>query len=292
MTSGHAPPIEHGSAAPTPVRPRRRLAPGALLGGAVVAFWLAMAVLGPHLAPYAAGSVAGTESFAGIGRGHPLGTDYLGRDMLSRVLLGARYTVGLALLGTLIASLSGTLLGLCAAVRGGWFDAVLSRLLDALISMPNKMMALVLVAAFGPSIPVLVGTVALIYTPGCFRIARSMAVNINAMDFVAVARARGERTWFIMLDEVLPNMLAPMLTDFGLRFVFVVLILSGMSFLGIGVQPPNADWGSLVRENIEGLAYGAPAVIVPALAIATLTVGVNLLIDNLPGRGPAGADRR
>jgi peptide/nickel transport system permease protein len=154
------------------------------------------------------------------------------------------------------------------------------------------MFALVVVAAFGSSVPVLVLAAGIIYTPGAYRIARSLAVGINAMDFVQVARARGEGTGYILREEILPNMTGPVLADFGLRFVFIVLLLSGLSFLGLGVQPPNADWGSLVRENIGGLAEGAPAVLMPALAIASLTIGVNLLIDNLGGfrrRGGEGA---
>jgi peptide/nickel transport system permease protein len=151
------------------------------------------------------------------------------------------------------------------------------------------MFALVVVAAFGSSIPVLIVTAGVIYLPGSYRITRSLAVNVNAMDFVQVARARGERTPYIVREEILPNVIGPVLADFGLRFVYVVLLLSGLSFLGLGIQPPNADWGSLVRENIAGLGQGAPAVITPACAIATLTIGVNLLIDALPGRRRLGA---
>lgn len=268
-----------------PSAPRRRRLPlGGLIGGIAVGFWLVMAAIGPAIAPHDAGDIVGGDMFGDISRAHPLGTDYLGRDMLSRILMGARYSVGVALVATLIASLLGTTLGLCAAARGGWVDATLSRLLDAVISMPNKMFTMVVVAALGSQIPVLIGTIALIYTPGCYRLVRSMAVNINALDFVAAARARGEGTLFVMREEILPNIILPVLTDFGLRFVFVVLLLSGMSFLGLGVQPPAADWGSLVRENLEALSYGAPAVITPAIAIATLTIGVNLLIDALGGR--------
>ncbi|AYF00786.1 ABC transporter permease [Paracoccus yeei] len=128
----------------------------------------------------------------------------------------------------------------------------------------------------------LIGVLAVIYMPGSYRFARALAVNINTMDYVTVARARGERTRYLILHEILPNMAGPVLADVGLRFVFIVLLLSGPSFLGLGVQPPYADWGSLVRENIGGLPFGAPAVIVPSLAIASLTIGVNLLIDNLP----------
>ena len=250
----------------------------------IVGFWVAIAAVGPFVAPHAEGSVVSPDVFAPISAAFPLGTDYLGRDMLSRVLFGARDTIGVALLATLLACLVGASLALCAAVRGDWTDAVLSRVMDALISVPSLLFGLVVIAALGSSIPVLVATAAVIYTPGAYRTARALAVNIAAMDFIRVARARGERTVFIMGDEILPNMLLPLLTDFGLRFIYVVLLLSGLSFLGLGVQPPQADWGSLVRENIEGLAYGAPAVITPAVAIATLTISVNLLIDSLSSR--------
>lgn len=247
----------------------------------IVGFWMAVAAFGPFFAPHAEGSVVSGEIFGPMTTAFPLGTDYLGRDMLSRVLVGARDTIGVALLATALACLAGTTLALCAAARGGWTDAVMSRAVDALISVPSLLFSMVVIAALGSSIPVIVGTAAVIYTPGSYRTARALAVNIAAMDFVRVARARGERTAFIMRDEILPNMLLPLFTDFGLRFVYVVLLLSGLSFLGLGIQPPHADWGSLVRENIEGLAYGAPAVIMPAVAIATLTASVNLLIDGL-----------
>jgi peptide/nickel transport system permease protein len=278
-------PLSSVTTEPAPIRRRRaRLSLLGAMGAIVVGFWLLMTAIGPDIAPHGNGAMLGGTVLGPMSWASPFGTDYLGRDMLSRILWGARYTVGVALIATLIASFIGTALGLSAAVRGGWVDAALSRLLDAFISMPSKMFALVIVAALGSSIPVIVGTLALIYIPGCYRLVRSMAVNINAMDFVTVARARGERTAFIMREEILPNMLLPVLTDFGLRFVFVVLLLSGLSFLGVGIQPPNADWGSLVRENLEGLRDGAPAVLMPAAAIASLTIGVNLLIDGLSGR--------
>ena len=267
--------------------PRRRWPLAAILGLAVIAFWLAMAVIGPYIAPYSAGKVADPLEFGPLSLKFPLGTDYLGRDMLSRVLFGARYTIGLALAATLLACAAGALLGLLAAAVGGWLDAILSRALDALISIPSLLFGLVAVAVLGSSITTLIGAAAIIYTPGAYRIARALAVNVNALDFVTVARARGERTCYLMLEEILPNITAPILTDFGLRFVFVILLLSRMSFLGLGIQPPHADWGSLVRENISGLAFGAPAVVVPALAIASLTIGVNLIIDNLQLRRPS-----
>jgi peptide/nickel transport system permease protein len=266
-------------------RLRRSMTASGLIGLALVVFWLLVALIGPAAAPHGVGQIVAYEVFEPMSAQYPLGTDYLGRDMLSRVLHGARYTVGLALIAALLASTAGTALGIFAAVSGRWIDEVLSRLLDALICIPSKIFALVMVAAFGSSLPLLLAAAGLSYTPGAYRIARSLAVNLNMMEYVQIARARGEGRAWLACVEILPNMIHPMLADFGLRFVFVVLLLSGLSFLGLGVQPPDADLGSLVRENISGLPEGAPAVIAPALAIATLTIGVNLLIDSLPGRG-------
>ena len=255
-----------------------------------VVLWLAVAMLGPSIAPHDVGAVVSPDVFGPLSAAFPLGTDYLGRDMLSRILHAARFTIGLALVAALAASITGTTLALLAATAGGWVDEVMSRLMDAFISIPSKMLALVMVAAFGSSVPLLILTAALSYTPGAYRIARSLAVNVKTLEYVLAARARGEGLAYIAGVEILPNMVNPMLADFGLRFVFVVLLLSGMSFLGLGVQPPDADLGSLVRENIGGLFEGAPAVVTPAIAIATLTVSVNLLIDALSGRATRAAE--
>ena len=213
-----------------------------------------------------------------------MGTDYLCRDMLSRVLHGAKYSIGLALTAALLASISGTLLALLASVIGRWFDEIVSRIVDALLVTPSKIFALLMIAVYGSSLPILVFTAAVTYMPGAYRIARAQAVNLNTMEYVMVARLRGEGSFYIACREILPNMIHPMLADFGLRFVYIVLMLSGLSFLGLGVQPPYADWGSLVRENLSGLFEGAPAVVMPALAIATLTIGANLFIDSLTSR--------
>lgn len=257
--------------------------PTGWLGLAVIAFWSLAAALGPVLLPQT-GDIGAGEVFAPVSATHWLGTDYLGRDMLARVIEGARYTVGVAFAATLLASGAGTLLALLAAASGRWIDGTISRTLDTLTAIPSKMFALLMVAGFGSSVTMLVVTAAIIYVPGAYRIARSLAVNINALDYVTVARTRGERTGYVMLHEILPNIGGPMLADFGLRFVYVVLLLASLSFLGLGVQPPEADWGSLVRENIETLASGGAAVIAPSVAIASLTIAVNLVIDNLPGR--------
>jgi peptide/nickel transport system permease protein len=250
----------------------------------VILLWVTVALFAPHIVPHSVGEIVDTDFFGPVSRDLWLGSDYLGRDIFSRILMGARYTLGISLAAVCVACFSGIALGMTAAVAGGWLDTTLSRFLDALNSIPSKLFGLVVVAAVGSSIPALIATLSVIYIPGAYRFARALSVNVNTMDFMAVARIRGEGLFYLIASEILPNILGPVLADLGLRFVFIVLLLSGLSFLGLGVQPPYADWGALVRENIGGLPYGAPAVILPSLAIASLTISVNLLIDNLPTR--------
>jgi peptide/nickel transport system permease protein len=256
---------------------------GGWVGLAIVAVWAFASIFGPALLSRT-GAAGGGAVFAPISAAHWLGTDYLGRDMLARVIEGSRYTVGVAFVATLLASGIGTVLALLAAASNRWIDGGLSRTLDTLTAIPSKMFALLMVAGFGSSVPMLVMTAAIIYMPGAYRFARALAVNINALDYVTVARTRGEGTLYVMLREILPNIAGPMLADLGLRFVYIVLLLAALSFLGLGVQPPAADWGSLVRENIGALADAGASVIAPSAAIASLTIAVNLIIDNLPGR--------
>jgi peptide/nickel transport system permease protein len=269
---------------PTPRKYGFRMNAVGMIGAAIILFWVVVAFLAPLIVPYPIGLIVDSNYLGPISAKFWLGTDYLGRDMLSRILMGARYTVGISFSAAVLASFTGVTLGMVAASIGGIFDTVISRFLDALNSIPSLLFGLVIVAGAGSSITVLILTLAVIYTPGSFRFSRALSVNINAMDFVAVARARGEGTRYIIVEEIFPNIIGPILADFGLRFVFIVLLLSGLSFLGLGVQPPNADWGALVRENMEGLPDGAPAVVFPSIAIASLTISVNLLIDNLPKR--------
>jgi peptide/nickel transport system permease protein len=294
LPPGAEPSRPWGGGAPTPpVQPMKRrtltqrmgLSTGGWIGFGMVCCALFVAAFAPWIAPYSVGSIVTTDVFAGFSAKLPLGSDYLGRDMLTRIIYGTRLTVVLALASALLAALTGTTLGLLAAVAGRRIDETMSRLLDAITSIPSKMFALMIVAAFGSSLTLLILTAAVSYMPGAYRIARSLAVNIGTLEYVQVARARGESALYIACFEMLPNMIHPMLADTGLRFTFVVLLLSSLSFLGLGVQPPYADLGSLVRENIAGLGEGVPVVILPALAIAVLTVGVNLLIDGLPHRG-------
>ncbi|RLM13366.1 DNA-directed RNA polymerase subunit alpha [Gibbsiella quercinecans] len=256
------------------------------IGLLITLFWILMAVFGGVLAPHDLEGIGAGDLFGGVSAQFWLGTDYLGRDIFSRILYGARYSIGLALGAAVLASLIGTLLALLAAMAGRWVEEILGRINDAMLVLPGKILALMVVAVFGSSLPMLIITAVFTYWPGAYRIAWAMASSLRSMDYVQASRLRGESRAYIAIHDILPNMLHPMLADFGLRFVYIVLLLSGLSFLGLGVQPPYADWGTLVRENLPGLFDGSPAVLMPAIAIASLTIGANLFIDSLQAMRP------
>ncbi len=260
-------------------RSRFRLSMGGKIGVAILTFWVLVAVVGPFFAPYDQADFVADDSFEPMSASFWLGSDYMGRDILSRMIFGARVTLGLSFMATVLAFVVGVSLGLVAALAGGKIDLVLSRIYDAFLSMPTMMLGLVVLAALGSSIPVLIVTAGLIYSCGLYRIARAIAMEIKVMDYVEAARARGEKLPWIVRREILPNAMLPLVSEFGLRLVFSILFISGLSFLGLGVQPPTADWGVMVQENMEGLAYGSPAALVPAAAIASLTIGINLVVD-------------
>lgn len=263
---------------------RIRIRPIAAICLLIVLFWAVVALFAPYLVHYPVGEIVSYDYFGPMSAEYWLGTDYLGRDIFSRLIVGARYTIGIAFVGLVFAALIGVVLGLLAAVFGGLFDTLLSRAIDTFVGIPNLLLALVIVAGGGSSIPVLIGAITTIFFPGCYRFTRAMAVNVNALDFIAAAKARGEGHFYVMIHEILPNIAGPIMADLGLRFVHIILLLSGLSFLGLGVQPPYADWGALVRENMLGISYASPAVVVPSLALASLALAINLLIDNLPQR--------
>lgn len=248
---------------------------------AVFGFWIFIAIFGGWIAPYGMGEMVSNTVFAGPSHQFWLGTDYLGRDVLSRILIATRYTVGMSLASAVLSSAIGATLGILTALVSRYVDIGISRIMDALISIPSKMMALLVVAAFGSSVPMLIVAMVATYAPGAFRITRSLAINHAAQEYVVIARCRGENRGYIAIVELLPNIFGPIITDMGLRFVFIVILLSAMGFLGLGVQPPMTDLGSMVHENIGGLSQGAWAVIAPAICIGTLAMSANLLIDAL-----------
>jgi peptide/nickel transport system permease protein len=255
-----------------------RVSIGALVGFAIVALNLSGAALAPLIAPYGQADLVG-DVWAPPSADFWLGLDSLGRDMFSRLLYGARTTIGIALLITVCSFAIGILTGFTAAVVGRWIDVALSRFVDAVMAIPTLIFALVILSVLGTSVPALVGTIAVLDSTRVFRLCRAVGLNIAVMDYVEVARLRGEKLWWIMRREVLPNALPPLITEFGLRFCFAFLFIAALSFLGLGIQPPLADWGGMVRDNAQAINFGGLAPLIPAAAIAQLTIGVNLVVD-------------
>jgi peptide/nickel transport system permease protein len=247
-------------------------------GMLIITGYAIAAIFAPVLAPYGEADVVG-GGYEPWSAAHLLGTDQLGRDLFSRLIFGARNTVGIALLTTLISFLLGGSLGVLAAITKGWFDQVASRIVDALMSIPTLIFCLMLLSIFGTSIVSLILIIAVLDSTRVFRLSRAVSQNVVVMDYVEAARLRGEKLPWIMRREIFPNILPPMVVEFGLRFCFVFLTISALSFLGLGIQPPTADWGSMVYENKTLITYGNITPLLPAAAIALLTVGVNFVVD-------------
>lgn len=255
-----------------------KLSLSAQIGFAIVFINVAAALLAPLVAPYGEAQMVG-DIWLTPNMQHWLGTDQLGRDLLTRMLYGARTTIALALVTTLLSFAIGIIAGFGAAIAGRALDQVLSRIVDVMMSIPMLVFALVVIAVLGTSVPVLIGTLAILDSTRVFRVSRAVAMNIVVLDYVEVARLRGEGAWWILRKEVLPNAMAPLIAEFGLRFCFQFLLIAALSFLGLGIQPPFADWGSMVRENAQAINLGGLAPLIPAAAIAVLTIGVNLVVD-------------
>jgi peptide/nickel transport system permease protein len=250
----------------------------AWFGILVIASYAVLAVFAPLLAPYGQ-SVVVANQYEPWSQQFIFGTDQLGRDMLSRLIFGARNTIGIAVLTTSLSFLLGGVLGLLAAVLGGWTDQLLARLVDILMAIPQLIFALILLSIFGSSLINLILIIAVLDSTRVFRLTRAIAMNVVVLDFVEAARLQGEKLGWIMSREILPNILPPLVVEFGLRFCFVFLTISALSFLGLGIQPPTADWGSMVRENATLINYGDVTPLLPAGAIALLTVAVNFVVD-------------
>jgi len=250
----------------------------AQLGMVIILINAFVAIFGPWISPFDPTDMIG-DSWADADATHWLGLDNLGRDILSRMIDGAWLSIGLALMITLLSFTIGIIAGFTAAVMGKWVDIILSRIVDLLLSLPTLIFAFVVLSVLGTDIPVLVVTLAILDSTRVFRLARSVAVNINALDFVEAARLRGEGLWWIIRKEILPNAVPPLVAEFGLRFSFAFLFIAALSFLGIGVQPPDADWGSMVRDYRDMISLDGIQPLYPAGAIALLTIGINFVVD-------------
>jgi peptide/nickel transport system permease protein len=250
------------------------------LGIALVLLVFAVALFAPWIAPYReAQFVGGVWDLPSLSNW--LGTDNDGRDMLTRVMYGTRTTVSIAFLATLIAFLLGVSLGFVAAALDGWVDAILSRCIDIVLAIPVLISALMVLSVLGTSTPVLIATIGLLESTRVYFVARAVARSVNVNPYVSVARLRGEGLGWILGREILPNALPPLIAEAGLRFCFIFLFIASLSFLGLGVQPPTADLGSMVRENALAINFGLLAPLYPAAAIALLTIGINLVVDRL-----------
>lgn len=247
-------------------------------GIAIIVGYAIAGIFAPVLAPYGESDVVGA-GYEPWSAAHLFGTDQLGRDLFSRLIFGARNTIGIALLTTVLSFLIGGSLGVLAAIAKGWVDQVASRVVDALMAIPTLIFSLMLLSIFGTSILNLILIIAVLDSTRVFRLSRAVSQNVVVMDYVEAARLRGEKLPWIMRREIFPNILPPMVVEFGLRFCFVFLTISALSFLGLGIQPPTADWGSMVFENKTLITYGNITPLLPAGAIALLTVGVNFVVD-------------
>ena len=250
----------------------------AKLGLLTITAYLFVALFAPVVAPYSETEILG-GAYELWSEKYLLGTDNLGRDMLSRLIFGARNTIGIALAAVVIAFAIGGVTGMLSAILGGWYDTVISRIVDILMAIPSLVFALLILTILGTSVTTLILVIALLDSTRVYRITRAAAMNIAVMDFVEVARLRGEGLWWVIRKEILPNIMAPLLAEFGLRFCFVFLFIAALSFLGLGIQPPTADWGSMVRDNATLINYDDITPLLPAAAIATLTVAVNFVVD-------------
>nr|CAA6815057.1 MAG: Ribose ABC transport system, permease protein RbsC (TC 3.A.1.2.1) [uncultured Thiotrichaceae bacterium] len=250
----------------------------ATFGLFIILVYVIAAVFAPWIAPYGESEIVG-DSYAPADAAMWLGGDQLGRDLFSRIIYGARNTVGLSIATTALAFVAGTTLGLLAAIKGGWVDQLLGRLADTIMAIPSLILALLLLSIYETSTLNMILVIGFIYTPLIFRLSRSVAGNIVVMDYIEAAKLRGESSWYLIRKEILPNAMAPLIAEFGLRFCFVFLLVAGLSFLGLGIQPPTADWGSMVRENATLISFGEFTPLIPAAAIALLTVSVNFVVD-------------
>jgi len=255
-----------------------RIPLSAIIGLTLTGLFLFTAIFANLIAPYPIDAAVGGV-WENPSAKFWLGTDTIGRDILSRLIYGGQVTIFVALASSILAFSLGSFFGFLAAVQGGWVDQFLSRLVDLMMAIPSLIVALVMLSVLPLNLTVLILVIGVLDSTRVFRLSRAVAMDITVMDYVEAAKLRGERGGWVIFREILPNALSPLVAEFGLRFIFAVLFISTLSFLGLGVQPPLADWGGMVKENKDGLIYGKSAALVPALAIAALAISVNLVAD-------------
>ena len=255
--------------------------PQGAVGLVLTGLLIALVIFGPWLAPANPESMNFGDRFASPSAQFPLGTDWFGRDLLSRVLVGAQSTVLLALLATIIATIVGSLVGIVSGYLGGTFDEFVMRIVDAIMAIPGLLFALLIISALGSSALNAVIAIGIAFSPGMARISRAVTLQVRALDYVAAARSRGEGPGWIVLAEILPNVAAPIIVEATIRVAFAIMTLATLSFLGLGAQPPAPEWGLMISEGREHMFRSPWPIIVPGAAIALVAIGFNLLGDGL-----------
>ncbi len=261
--------------------PWKALTTGTRVGIVLVVLTIVVAILAPWITPYDPIATDSTHALAGMSWSHWLGTDQYGRDILSRTIEGGRYALLVSALSTTVAVVIGTLIGSLAAFYGRWVDGTITRVLDAVLAVPAVLALLLIVSVFGNGLPVLVLAIAVVYIPAVARVVRGAARPVLSTGYVTAARARGERSLPIIFREVLPNILDTVLVEFAMRASWVVLLVSTLSFLGFGVNPPTPDWGLMIQENRTAVTVAPAGTVAPICALAVLVVGLNLAADGL-----------
>lgn len=259
--------------------------PATAFGATVVLIFLLIALLGPLIAPYGENEQIFTDARQPPSATHWFGTDRLGRDVFSRVLLGARGILGLAGVGTALAVASGATIGLFSGYVGGWVDEILMRFFDSLLAMPALLLALLLLGTLGGSRRGILIVIVVVYTPIVARVVRSAVLGVKSKGFVEAARTQGEPLPAILFREILPSVLPALAVEGALRFSYAIFLVASLGFLGVGVQPPDADWGLMVNEARQNVTQTPWALYFPAAAIALLVVGVNLMVEGVRGGG-------
>jgi peptide/nickel transport system permease protein len=267
----------------------------AMIGLVIVLFWVLVAILAPWLTPYSPTEQDYKAQNSPPTSAHILGTDDLGRDLWARLIYGARVVlvilpitdhfwlpIGTAIWGVLLGLIVGATLGLMGGYLGGWRDEIVMRGLDAMMAFPVILLYMIIISAVGSSATNVVLAIAIVGVPGIARLVRSLALDIRTRDYIRAAELRGENSWYIMFVEILPNARGPIIIDAMLRVGYAIFAMGTLGFLGLGLPPPSADWGSMVAVGRRYILSGSPwAAIWPSLAIASLVVGLNLLADGL-----------
>jgi len=255
--------------------------PSSAIGATIFVLFLLMALFGPMIAPYGANEQIVEDAREPPSADHWFGTDNLGRDVFSRVVLGARDVLALAGLGTLAAVILGTVIGLVSGYYGGWVDEVVMRFFDSLLSLPALLLALLLLGSLGPSRNSVLVVITVVYTPIVARVVRSVVLSVKTKEFVEAARVQGEPVWYILFREIFPSTLPALAVEASLRFSYAIFLVASLGFLGVGVQPPSPDWGLMVKEGRANFTQTPWALYFPAGAIAVVVIGVNLVADTL-----------